>query len=131
MPWVSWTGHPVPRPDEHTLWDLASLTKVVGMTTAMMQLVEQDASSSTRRYSAISPTWTGPNKERVTVRHLITHTGGCLPTSRRLKPYDEITHDPDSLAKLMFATPLDTLPGVRMVYSDIGAYMLGQDRRTA
>ncbi|HEV8236948.1 MAG TPA: hypothetical protein VGP84_20195, partial [Gemmatimonadaceae bacterium] len=29
---------PTPRPDEHTLWDLASLTKVVGLTTAIMQL---------------------------------------------------------------------------------------------
>jgi CubicO group peptidase (beta-lactamase class C family) len=52
----------------------------------------------------------------------LTHTSG-LPS---FKAYDEITHDPDSLAKLMFATQLDTLPGVKMVYSDIGAYMLGR-----
>jgi CubicO group peptidase (beta-lactamase class C family) len=113
---------PTPGPDEHTLWDLASLTKVVGLTTAMMQLVEQhrvDLDAPLHRYI---PEWTGPNKDRVTVRHLLTHTSG-LPA---FKAYDEITHDPDSLAKLMFATPLDTVPGVRMVYSDIGAYMLGK-----
>ncbi len=113
---------PTPRPDEHTLWDLASLTKVVGLTTAMMQLVEQhrvDLDAPLQRYI---PDWTGPNKNRVTVRNLLTHTSG-LPA---FKAYDEITHDPDSLAKLMFSTPLDTLPGVRMVYSDIGAYMLGK-----
>ena len=52
----------------------------------------------------------------------MTHTSG-LPA---FKAYDEITHDPDSLAKLMFATPLDTVPGAKMVYSDIGAYMLGR-----
>src|SRR5437773_1194015 len=57
-----------------------------------------------------------------TIRHLITHTSG-LPA---FKAYDRQTHDPDSLAKLMFSTPLDTLPGVRMIYSDIGAYMLGR-----
>src|SRR5205814_9542779 len=68
------------------------------------------------------PAWTGPNKQRVLVRHLSTHTSG-LPA---FKAYDAITHDPDSLAKLMFATPLDTLPGAKMVYSDIGAYMLGR-----
>ena len=115
-------GHPRPRPDERTLWDLASLTKVVGLTTAMMQLVEQhrvDLDAPLQRYI---PEWTGPNKDRVTVRNLLTHTSG-LPA---FKAYDEITHDPDSLAKLMFSTPLDTLPGVRMVYSDIGAYMLGK-----
>lgn len=109
-------------PDEHSLWDLASLTKVTGMTTAIMQLYEQgkvDLDAPLQRYI---PEWTGPHKELVTVRHLITHTSG-LPAD---KPYDRITHDPDSIAKLMFSTPLDTLPGVRMVYSDIGAYMLGR-----
>ena len=88
----------------------------------MMQLVEQrrvDLDAPLQRYL---PDWTGPNKERVTVRHLLTHTSG-LPA---FKAYDEITHNADSLAKLMFATPLDTVPGVRMVYSDIGAYMLGR-----
>jgi CubicO group peptidase (beta-lactamase class C family) len=109
-------------PDEHSLWDLASLSKVVGMTTAMMQLFEQgkvDLDAPLQRYI---PEWQGPHKELVTIRHLITHTSG-LPA---FKPYDQQTHDPDSLAKLMFATPLDTLPGVRMIYSDIGAYMLGR-----
>lgn len=113
---------PSPRPDEHTMWDLASLTKVIGLTTAIMQLAEQqriDLSAPLQRYL---PNWTGRNKEKVTVRHLLTHTSG-LPA---FKAYDEITHDPDSLAKLMFATPLDTVPGAKMVYSDIGAYMLGR-----
>jgi CubicO group peptidase (beta-lactamase class C family) len=109
-------------PNEHTLWDLASLTKVTGMTTAIMQLYEQgkvDLDAPLQRYI---PEWQGPHKELVTVRELITHTSG-LPAD---KPYDRITHNADSIAKLMFATPLDTLPGVRMVYSDIGAYMLGR-----
>jgi CubicO group peptidase (beta-lactamase class C family) len=101
---------------------MASLTKVLGMTSAVMQLFEQgriDVDAPLQRYV---PEWRGPNKERVTIRHLITHTSG-LPA---FKAYDRQTHDPDSLAKLMFSTPLDTLPGIRMVYSDIGAYMLGR-----
>jgi CubicO group peptidase (beta-lactamase class C family) len=113
---------PSPVPDEHSLWDLASLTKVVGMTTAVMQLYENgriDLDAPLQRYI---PEWRGPHKELVTIRRLITHTSG-LPAD---KPYDRLTHDPDSIAKLLFATPLDTLPGVRMVYSDIGAYMLGR-----
>jgi len=117
---LDWAASPVP--DEHSLWDLASLTKVVGMTTAVMQLYEQgriDLDAPLQRYI---PEGRGPHKELVTIRHLITHTSG-LPAD---KPYDRITHVPDSIAKLLFATPLDTLPGVRMVYSDIGAYMLGR-----
>jgi CubicO group peptidase (beta-lactamase class C family) len=92
------------------------------MTTAIMQLYEQgkiDLDAPLQRYI---PEWQGPHKELVTIRELITHTSG-LPAD---EPYDRMTHDPDSIAKLMFATPLDTLPGVRMVYSDIGAYMLGR-----
>ena len=111
-----------PVPDEHTMWDMASLTKVVGLTSGLMQLVAEkrlDLDAPVQRYL---PAWTGPNKDRVLIRHLSTHTSG-LPA---FKAYDQITHDPDSLAKLMFATPLDTLPGAKMVYSDIGAYMLGR-----
>jgi CubicO group peptidase (beta-lactamase class C family) len=109
-------------PNEHTLWDLASLTKVIGLTSGVMQLVSQgriDLNAPVQKYL---PAWTGPNKSRVTIRHLLTHTSG-LPA---FKAYDEVTHDPDSLAKLMVATQLDTLPGAKMVYSDIGAYMMGR-----
>ncbi|MEP6989961.1 MAG: serine hydrolase domain-containing protein [bacterium] len=105
-----------------TLWDLASLTKVVGTTSAMMQLVEAgkvDLDAPVQRYL---PEWTGRNKEKVTVRHLLTHQSG-LPA---FKEYFRLNVSPDSTLKLFFGTPLDTLPGVRMVYSDIGAILLGK-----
>jgi serine-type D-Ala-D-Ala carboxypeptidase len=111
-----------PLPDERTLWDLASLTKVVGMTSAMMQLVERgrvDLDAPVQRYL---PEWTGPGKPHVTVRHLLTHTSG-LPAFRR---YDTLTTNADSITALLFAEPLDTVAGARMVYSDIGAYLLGR-----
>ena len=111
-----------PRVDEHTMYDMASLTKVVGMTSGLMQLVAAgkiDLDAPVQKYL---PEWAGRNKNRVLVRHLSTHTSG-LPANR---PNERNTHDPDSVAKLMFATPLDTLPGTRMVYSDIGAYTLGR-----
>ena len=110
-----------PATNEHTMWDMASLTKVVGMTSGLMQLVAAgkiDLDAPVRKYLPVD----GRNKERVLVRHLSTHTSG-LPADRN---YDQITHDPDSVAKLMFATPLDTVPGARVVYSDIGAYVLGR-----
>ncbi|HEY5061336.1 MAG TPA: serine hydrolase domain-containing protein [Gemmatimonadaceae bacterium] len=113
---------PSPTPDLHTLWDLASLTKVIGLTSGVMQLVDRGLISLDAPVQQYLPAWTGRNKALVTIRHLLTHTSG-LPA---FKPYDEITHDPDSLAALMFGTQLDTLPGARMVYSDIGAYMMGR-----
>ena len=113
---------PSPVPDANTLWDLASLTKVVGMTSAMMQLVEAgkvDLDAPVQRYL---PEWTGRNKERVTVRHLITHQAG-LPA---FKQYFKLNLSPDSTLRLFINEPLDTVPGARMVYSDIGAILLGK-----
>ena len=120
------TGHldwaPSPRPDEHTLWDLASLTKVVGMTSAVAQLVEQGRVELDAPVQRYLPEWTGPNKDRVTIRHLITHQSG-LPA---FKQYFKLNLSPDSTLQLFMREPLDTLPGVRMVYSDIGAILLGK-----
>jgi CubicO group peptidase (beta-lactamase class C family) len=111
-----------PAPDDRTLWDLASLTKVIGMTSAMMQLVERGRVELDAPAQHYLPEWTGPGKAQVTVRHLLTHTSG-LPAFRR---YDTLTTNADSITKLLFAEPLDTAPGAIMVYSDIGAYLLGR-----
>jgi CubicO group peptidase (beta-lactamase class C family) len=64
----------------------------------------------------------GKGKDRVTVRHLLTHSSG-LPAWRPL--YKEAP-TPDSVLALVFATSLDTVPGARMLYSDLGAILLGQ-----
>lgn len=117
---LDWAKSPVPT--DSTLWDMASLTKVIAMTSAMMQLVESrkvELDAPVQRYL---PNWTGPNKEKVTVRHLLTHSSG-LPAWRPL--YKEAA-DADAALKLAYATPLDTLPGIRMVYSDIGGILMGE-----
>lgn len=108
--------------DRHSLWDLASLTKVMGTTISIMRLVDAgkiDVDAPVQRYL---PDWQGPGKEAVTVRHLMTHSSG-LPS---FKAYDRITTDRDSIDKLMFGTPLDSAPGRAMIYSDIGGYLLGR-----
>ena len=113
---------PSPRPDAHTMWDLASLTKVIGMTTAMMQLVEQGKVALDAPVDRYLPEWTGPRKHEVTVRNLLTHTSG-LPAFRA---YDQVTTNADRIAALMMAEPLEAPPGTRYVYSDIGAWLAGQ-----
>jgi CubicO group peptidase (beta-lactamase class C family) len=68
------------------------------------------------------PAFTGRGKEFVTVRHLLTHSSG-LPAWRPL--YKE-SEDPAGALALAIATPLDTAPGIRMVYSDLGAIIMGE-----
>ena len=118
---IDWPAE-APRPDANTLWDLASLTKVVGMTTAMMQLVEQDRVDLDAPVSRYIPEFTGEGKDRVTVRHLLTHSSG-LPSWRPL--YKEAL-TPDTALAIIYATPLDTVAGARMVYSDLGAILAGE-----
>jgi len=113
---------PSPAPDEHTLWDMASLTKVTATTSSVMQLVEQgkvDVNAPVQKYL---PDWQGPNKEKVLIRHLLTHSSG-LPAWRPL--YKEATNAEQAM-QLVFQTPLDTLPGARMLYSDLNFILLAQ-----
>jgi serine-type D-Ala-D-Ala carboxypeptidase len=110
-----------PSPDSTTLWDMASLTKVVALTSAMMLLVESgkvDLHAPVQRYVS---EFRGGGKEAVTVRHLLTHSSG-LPAWRPL--YKE-AEGPEAALALAITTPLDTTPGIRMVYSDLGAIILG------
>lgn len=107
--------------DASTIWDIASLTKVVGMTTAMMQLVERGQVELDAPVQRYLPEWTGANKERVTVRQLMTHSSG-LPAHRTLWLESESAEE---ARRIVLATPLDTLPGTRYVYSDLGAMLAG------
>lgn len=116
-----------PAPDDRTLWDLASLTKVIGTTSAMMQLVGTGKVSLDAPVQRYLPRWTGAGKERVTVRHLLTHSSG-LPA---FKQYFREVPNPgaasrDTMLALIYATPLEAAPGARMVYSDFGAILLGE-----
>lgn len=110
------------RPDSLTLYDLASMTKVVGLTTLVMQGIEEgklDLDAPIQRYV---PAFQGAHKDSVTLRHLLTHSSG-LPAWRPL--FLQTTSRTDAFA-LADTTPLDTLPGVRMVYSDLGIIVMTQ-----
>ena len=114
--------HDPARPDSTTVYDLASMTKVVGLTTLAMMAVDEGRLDLDAPVQQYLPEFAGPNKQLVTIRHLLTHSSG-LPAWRPL--YTETATREAALA-LADTTPLDTLPGVRMVYSDLGAMVLTQ-----
>jgi CubicO group peptidase (beta-lactamase class C family) len=110
------------RPDGMTIYDLASLTKVVGLTTAAMLAVEDqrlDLDAPVQRYV---PAFAGPGKDSVTIRMLLTHASG-LPAWRPL--FREVSTRAEAFA-LADSTPLDSAPGTAEVYSDLGAIVLTQ-----
>ena len=108
-----------PPPDAHTLYDLASLTKVVGLTTVAMMLVEEhrlDLDAPVTRYV---PAFAAGG-DSVTIRMLLTHASGLpawLPLFREV-------HSRQEMFDRVNATPLEAPPGSRMVYSDLGAILL-------
>jgi len=104
---------------ERTVWDLASLTKVVGLTTAAMMLVDEgklDVGAPATRYV---PEFAARG-DSVTVRHLLTHSSG-LPA---WKPFFQGVRSRRQMFSLVNAEPLEAAPGARMVYSDLGAMLL-------
>jgi CubicO group peptidase (beta-lactamase class C family) len=108
-------------PDERTVYDLASLTKVVALTPLVLEAVVSGRLDLDQPVARRVPEFAGPGKETVTLRHLLTHSSG-LPAWRPL--YQEAP-DRDSALALVFATPLDTAPGTRERYSDLGLILAG------
>jgi len=71
---------PAPEPMTlDTIFDVASLTKVIATTTSVMKLVEDGRVRLSDRVSTFIPGFERYNKAEITVRHLMTHTSGLRP----------------------------------------------------
>jgi len=115
----------VPAPEamtEDTIFDLASLTKVLALTPAVMQLVERGRLGLDDPVSRHLPEFTGDGKEAITVRQLLTHTSGLRPDVS-LKPEWSGT---EAILRLACAEKLQARPGERLIYSDTGPILLGE-----
>jgi CubicO group peptidase (beta-lactamase class C family) len=106
--------------DESTVYDLASLTKVVGLTTATMLLVAEGALDLDRPVAEYVPEFAGAGRDDVLVRQLLTHTSG-LPA--RLLLFRETADAADALTRI-YEMALENPPGERYTYSDMGAILL-------
>lgn len=104
-----------------TIYDLASLTKVVGTTTAIMVLYDEGKIHLDDPVSVYVPQFSGGEKDRVTVRMLLEHRSG-LPAGRDLW---RSAHSPEEARAEVISTPLGCEPGRCYEYSDLGADMLG------
>ena len=105
-----------------TIYDLASLTKVIGLTTACMILVHEGRLGLDTAVQRYLPEFRGPNKERVTIRHLLTHSAGLAAD---LPLYDSTRTRAAALA-FVDTAPLLWEPGVHFTYSDLSAIVLMQ-----
>ena len=118
---LGWSSDASPVVAERSIYDLASLTKVVGTTTAVMILFDEGKIRLDDQVSRYIPEFTGGGKENVTIRLLLEHRSG-LPAGRDLW---RIAHTPEEARAAVIATPLFAAPGQTYEYSDLGADMLG------
>lgn len=111
-----------PQVEADTIYDLASLTKVVATTTAAMLLVDEGRLDLDARVASLLPRFAGPGKDRVTVRHLLTHSSGIdwwAPLYRELSGRA-------AFLDRIYSMPLVSEPGAQMKYSDLGILLLGE-----
>ena len=104
-----------------TIYDLASLTKVIGTTTAVMILFDEGRIQLDAPVVTYLPEFTGGYKDSVTVRQLLEHRSG-LPADRDLW---RIAHSPAEARQVVLEAPLECKPGQCYIYSDLGAITLG------
>ena len=105
-----------------TIFDLASLTKVVATTTSIMMLIEQGKVRLSDPVVQFIPEMKGEGRDAITIEQLLTHMTGLAPDfdlRDRWSGYDEAM-------KRLYREPLRNPPGTRFVYSDINYVALGE-----
>ena len=105
-----------------TIFDVASLTKVVATATSIMILVERGKLRLNDPVSLYIPELKGEGRESITIEQLLIHRSGYAPDfdlRERWTGYDEAI-------KRLIKEPLRNPPGTRFTYSDIGFIALGE-----
>ena len=118
-----------PATRNETMYDIASLTKVVVTTTLVEKLVEGDFASPLNLDAPIDrylPEWdNGPQpdwRRKVTVRNLMTHTSGLPP----FKEYWRTSTSKRETLSDIFVEPLEYEPGTKVLYSDLGIILMAE-----
>jgi CubicO group peptidase (beta-lactamase class C family) len=108
--------------DVETVYDLASVTKAVATTSAVLILVERGQLQLDAPVSTYLPEWGVAPERVVTLSRLLTHTSG-LPSDDPLSRYEGESRA-DAIARIV-RTPLMSRPGTEVRYSDLGFIVLG------
>jgi CubicO group peptidase (beta-lactamase class C family) len=110
-----------PDTTDDTVFDLASLTKVIATTTLVMRAVDTEALTLDDRVHAWLPAWRGTDREDVTIRDLLAHASG-LPA---YLPFFRDHTGRVEFEPAICALPLEYPPRSQSVYSDLGFMLLG------
>jgi len=105
-----------------TIFDIASLTKVVATTPAVMKLVEQEKIKLSDTAQKFIPEFSGNGKEKITIRQLLTHTSGLRPDISTRPAWSGY----DTAIKMASVEKVCQKPGTDFRYSDINFFILSE-----
>jgi uncharacterized protein YbbC (DUF1343 family)/CubicO group peptidase (beta-lactamase class C family) len=105
-----------------TIFDAASLTKVIATTPAIMLLVERGQIALDAPVKTYIPEFVGGGKDEVTIRHLMTHTSGLRPGIENRSGWKGQA----AAIQKASAEVLQNPPGTIFRYSDINYFVLGE-----
>ncbi|MBC8213733.1 MAG: serine hydrolase [Candidatus Marinimicrobia bacterium] len=105
-----------------TIYDIASLTKVLVTTPVMMKLISQKKLSLDHEVSQFYPEFVGGGKEKVTIHHLLTHSSGIEPYIMYFM--EEIFKNKEDILNDILQRDLIYEPGTEIQYSDLGIILL-------
>ncbi|HJQ53935.1 MAG TPA: serine hydrolase domain-containing protein [Gemmatimonadaceae bacterium] len=112
--YIDWNQPGSPAVDTNTLYDLASLTKVIATTTLAMILEEAGQLDLNRTVASYLPEFNSPEKAQITVKQLLTHSGGLEAGANIYRT----ARGRDQYLAQINARPLQYTPGTSMIYSD-------------
>jgi serine-type D-Ala-D-Ala carboxypeptidase len=110
---------PAVEPD--TIYDLASLTKVIATASLMMRAVDEGLLTLDDKVATWIPEWKGVDRQRVIVRDLLTHSSGLTAYLPFFRDHTGRAEFQPAIARM----PLEYEPGTRSIYSDLGFILLG------
>lgn len=110
-----------PRADHNTIFDLASLTKVICTTTLVMRAADDGALTLEDPVNVWIPQWRDKDRREVTLRDLLSHSSGL---TAYLPYYRDLTGRAEFQAAIA-TSPLEYRPRTQAIYSDLGFILLG------
>jgi CubicO group peptidase (beta-lactamase class C family) len=110
---------------QQTLWPLASISKLY-TAAAVMSLVERGEVTLATPICSVLPRFSGGEKERVCLWHLLTHTSGLIYEAPEMAELLERQTALDAIVDEVYERPLLFTPGARHSYSDLGYALAGR-----
>ena len=106
----------------NTIYDLASLTKVIATTTAAMICIDRYLLKLDDKVSKYIPEFSSNKKENVTIKNLLLHNSGLPSWKKFWGVYD----NPEDIFNTIYNSELEYETGTKTIYSDLGLITLGK-----